>query len=109
MTPSEARFVWVFCFFDLPVGTKPQRKAATRFRKHLLDDGFLMLQFSVYARLARGEDAITKHIDRMLLALPKEGSVRVLQVTDTQYGRMKIMLGKASETETQAPKQLVLL
>ena len=40
--------MWLFCFFDLPVKTKAERKAATQFRKLLLGDGFNMLQLSVY-------------------------------------------------------------
>jgi CRISPR-associated protein Cas2 len=45
---EEVRFVWMFVFFDLPVGTKTDRRNATRFRKFLKDDGFMMLQWSVY-------------------------------------------------------------
>ena len=41
----------VAVFFDLPTNTKAERRAATQFRKFLLDDGFDMLQYSVYARL----------------------------------------------------------
>ena len=40
MKPEEVRYVWLFVFFDLPVGTKPERRAATRFRNFLKDDGF---------------------------------------------------------------------
>ena len=31
--------MWLFVFFDLPVGTKLERKKATRFRKDLEKDG----------------------------------------------------------------------
>ena len=94
MRSEDVRFVWLFVFFDLPVGTKPDRRWATRFRKFLKDDGFIMLQLSVYAR--------AKNL------LPK-GSVRSLQVTDRQYARMKLLLGEASFSEKKAPHQLVLL
>ena len=50
MRSEDVRFVWLFVFFDLPVGTKPDRRWATRFGKFLKDDGFMMLQLSVYAR-----------------------------------------------------------
>lgn len=43
---SMFQTMWVFVFFDLPTETKPQRKAAAKFRKRLLDDGFSMFQFS---------------------------------------------------------------
>ena len=46
MRTEEARFVWLMVLFDLPVGTKPERRDATRFRNFLKDDGYLMLQYS---------------------------------------------------------------
>jgi len=57
MPKAEARFVWLFVLFDLPVGTKLERRDATRFRNFLKDDGFMMLQYSVYARVCRGKMA----------------------------------------------------
>jgi len=106
---EEVRFVWMFVFFDLPVGTKTDRRHATRFRKFLKDDGFLMLQLSVYARVCRGEDAAEKHLQRVTKRLPPRGSVRTLQVTDKQYARMKLLLGEATFSEKKASDQLVLL
>ena len=109
MRAEEVRFVWVFVFFDLPVGTKPERRAATRFRNFLKDDGYMMLQFSVYARVCRGDEAVDKHLRRVVSNLPGRGSVRALQVTDRQYGRMKLLLGEAPKNERVAPMQMVLL
>jgi CRISPR-associated protein Cas2 len=106
---EEVRFVWLFVFFDLPVGTKAERRWATKFRNFLKDDGFLMLQFSVYARVCRGEDAAEKHAQRVMKNLPPKGSVRALQVTDKQYARMKFLLGEATFNEKKASQQLVLL
>jgi len=101
--------MWLLVFFDLPVSTKEQRRRATRFRNSLKTDGFMMLQFSVYARICRGQDAVDKHIRRVRSGLPKEGSVRTLQVTDKQYARMELMLGLARKTERFASVQMVLL
>ncbi len=101
--------MWLFVFFDLPVGTKAERRAATRFRNFLKDDGFLMLQLSVYARVCRGDEAVEKHEGRVKKNLPVRGSVRTLQVTDRQYGRMKLMLGESKNSEKLASNQLVLL
>jgi CRISPR-associated protein Cas2 len=109
MRSEEVRFVWLFVFFDLPVGTKAERRAATRFRSFLKDDGYMMLQYSVYARVCRGEDGSMKHIARVTRNLPAAGSVRALQVTDRQYGRMRLLLGEARPTERAGSLQLVLL
>ena len=109
MPETEVRFVWLFVFFDLPVGTKPERRAATRFRNFLKDDGYMMLQYSVYARVCRGEDGAVKHVTRVTRNLPGKGSVRALQVTDRQYGRMRMLLGQATPTESVGARQMVLL
>ncbi len=109
MNVEEVRILWMFVFFDLPVGTKGERRAATQFRNFLKDDGYMMLQWSVYARVCRGEEAAEKHVQRVTKSLPKKGSVRALQVTDKQYGRMRLLLGEATKNEKAAPLQMVLL
>ncbi|QCE33784.1 CRISPR-associated endonuclease Cas2 [Acetobacteraceae bacterium] len=101
--------MWLMIFFDLPVKSKLQRTSATRFRNALLNDGFIMIQFSVYARVCRGQEAVDKHLHRTRLAMPKAGSIRALQVTDKQYGRMELMLGLGKKIEKKATKQMVLL
>lgn len=109
MKTQEVRILWLFVFFDLPVGTKAQRRAATRFRNFLKDDGYMMLQYSVYARVCRGEDAVDKHMARICKQLPAKGSIRALQVTERQYARMRLLLGDAQKNEKIAPTQLLLL
>lgn len=101
--------MWLFVFFDLPVGTKDERRLAARFRNFLKDDGYMMLQWSVYARVCRGEEAVAKHIQRVTRNMPRKGSIRALQVTDRQYARMKLLVGEARPTERIAPQQMVLL
>lgn len=109
MTSGEVRYMWLFVFFDLPVGTKTERRNATRFRKFLKDDGFMMLQLSVYARVIRGEESVDKHLQRITKNLPPKGSVRTLSVTERQYARMKLLIGEPTKNEKVAPQQLVLL
>ncbi len=109
MRSEEARFVWLMIFFDLPVGTKSERRDATRFRNLLKDDGFLMLQYSVYARVCRAEEAAEKHVRRVVSQLPSSGNVRALQVTDRQFGRMRVLIGEAAKSERLGASQMVLL
>ena len=47
-----SKFMRLIVFFDLPVGTKEERREATRFRNDLIKNGYYMVQFSVYARLS---------------------------------------------------------
>jgi CRISPR-associated protein Cas2 len=108
MLISGYRAMWLLVMFDLPVKTKPQRKAATGFRKNLLRDGFWMLQFSVYARPCPSEENAEVHHSRVKRWIPNEGSVRILSITDAQFGRMKCFLGPIPIPTEGMPRQLTL-
>ncbi len=89
-------------FFDLPVTTKEERKIATSFRKFLLDNGYYMLQFSVYSRLCNSVDNVETHYKRLASMAPKGGSIRCMIVTEKQYASMKILSGKKKAKEKPA-------
>lgn len=76
-------------FFDLPVKTKKQKRAASLFRKHLLKDGFFMMQFSVYVRISKNYALLEKHINRISKHTPNEGSVKTIIINKQQYDNMK--------------------
>ena len=78
-------------FFDIPVKTKRQRRIATCFRNFLIKDGYHMVQYSVYARVCNGIDAVNKHRSRLKTALPENGSVRLMVVTEKQYEAIEIL------------------
>ncbi len=96
-------------FFDLPVVKKEDRRAYTVFRRFLLNDGYDMLQFSVYGRILNGADAEQKHMQRLIQNLPPEGSVRVLTVTEKQFASMKLLVGLPLFQEKKVSAQQVLL
>lgn len=98
----------ILVMFDLPVLTKPDRRTASLFRHFLLNDGYHMLQFSVYGRICKGEDTVEKHLRRLNAALPPKGSVRVLQITEQQYTRMQLLIGKPQKEEELGAEQLLL-
>ncbi len=79
-------------FFDLPVKTAANHRAATRFRQFLLNDGYHMIQYSVYVRVCNGMDAVEKHRMRLRANLPDNGAVRMLLITEKQYEAIEIWL-----------------
>lgn len=97
----------ILVFFDLPVGTKEERKAATRFRKFLLKDGYHMVQWSVYVRVCNGSDAVYKHEIRLRENLPDRGSIRMLSITEKQYESMRVLLGDSTYDDTDDPPNLI--
>lgn len=86
-------------FFDLPVTDKAQRREAARFRNFLLKDGYHMIQYSIYARVCNGIDAVNKHRLRLKNNLPDNGSVRLLVITEKQYEKIEILLGKLTQAD----------
>lgn len=103
------RYMRILVFFDLPVTTTAKRKVYSRFRKFLLNDGYDMIQFSVYSRICKGLDGVDKHMNRLETAIPEEGSVRSMIVTEKQYNDMKILLGDPTPQENSLQDSLFTL
>jgi len=101
---NQYRTMWILVFFDLPTETKMERKAASKFRKSLLNDGFNMFQFSIYLRFCASRENAEVHIKRVKSLLPKKGKVGILHVTDRQFGMMELFHG-IKEVEKETPSQ----
>lgn len=99
----------ILVFFDLPTLTKADKRAYTLFRRFLLQDGYDMLQWSVYSRIVNGEDAVKKHQKKLIAHLPKKGSVRCMKVSEKQYASMEILVGTLTVQEEKVSLQQVLL
>lgn len=100
--------MWLFCLFDLPTNTKSQRKRASDFRKSLIEDGFEMMQFSVYYRHCASMEDCEKHIVRIRKIIPYEGKVSILKFTDKQFGDIETYLGKTVEKNKKKVTQFEL-
>jgi CRISPR-associated protein Cas2 len=81
--------MWSFVLFDLPVGTKKERKAATEFRLTLLDLGFEMSQYSVYLKFCSGKEQAEALAHQVEVAMPSSGKVHLIRITDKQYENIR--------------------
>ncbi|WP_340073988.1 CRISPR-associated endonuclease Cas2 [Leptobacterium sp. I13] len=102
------RIMWVLVLFDLPTDTKAERKAASLFRKRLIDDGFTMFQFSIYMRHCPSRENSAVHIKRVKRMLPKYGKVCIFEITDRQFGMMEIFHGREEISMPPPSQQLEL-
>lgn len=109
MANATRRYMRLIVFFDLPTVTKAEKRAYTLFRRFLLQDGYDMIQWSVYARMVNGFDDADKHLKRLSTNLPKQGSVRCLQVSEKQFAAMKLLVGQMSFQEKTVNAQQILL
>lgn len=103
------RFMRILVFFDLPVQTKEDRRHYARFRKYLIQSGFIMLQESVYCKLALNQSAARIATDQVREHKPPDGIVQVLQVTEKQFSKMEYMLGEYRSDIIDSDERLVIL
>lgn len=89
----------MICMFDLPVETDEEKRAYRSFRKDLLREGFIMIQYSVYVRTCPSREYCNRLEKRIRKIIPKKGNIRLLVVTEKQYEDMKLLVGSKNETE----------
>jgi CRISPR-associated protein Cas2 len=100
--------MWLLVMFDLPVGNKAERRAATKFREWLLGEGYEMSQFSVYMRFCVGKEQVDRRMREVAGARPEKGSIHVLSVTDRQFESMAVFRGRVRSHGRKTPDQLEL-
>lgn len=100
----------LFVLFDMPIEKEAQRKEYVRFRKFILQDGFVMLQYSVYTRFCINDTDASKHIKRVVGFKPKYGNIRILKVTENQFNNMIMVAGEKNEQELlETDEQLLII
>ena len=101
--------MWVIVLFDLPTDNKKARQDYSDFRKFLLEKGFRMMQFSVYMRHCASEEHAMTHMDRVKNRLPPHGEVRLMKITDKQFGKIEVFYGKKRRDAEEAAPQIAFL
>ena len=100
--------MWLLVMFDLPVGTKAERRAATRFRQWLLDQGYEMSQFSIYMRFCAAKEQVDRRVRDIARNRPIGGQIHVLSVTDKQFSDMVVFRADERRKNRSPPEQLSL-
>ncbi|ARD07194.1 CRISPR-associated endonuclease Cas2 [Lactobacillus amylolyticus] len=95
--------------FDLPMETATERKEYRQFRRKLINEGFLMIQFSVYERVCVTRKTATFLENRVRKFLPSGGVVQSLMVTEKQYNDMHFLVGKPVEDVRNTSDRTVIL
>lgn len=80
-------------FFDLPTETGKDRREYARFHKFLVKNGFVMMQRSVYSKLAINQSAADAAAEAVKRNRPPSGVIQTLIITEKQYSKMEFLLG----------------
>ncbi len=103
------RFMRVIVFFDLPVETSAERRAYSKFRKFLIKSGFIMVQNSVYSKLALNMTVSESIMKKVREASPDKGIIQMLAITEKQYSKMEYVLGEKQSMVIDSDERLVIL
>ena len=95
--------------FDMPTETVDERKAYRKFRKFLINEGFIMHQFSVYSKLLLNNSASNAMLDRLKANNPKKGNMTLLTVTEKQFARMIYLNGQRDDSIGNTDSRIVFL
>lgn len=110
MNDVSYKIMRLMVLFDMPVQTDDQKREYRHFRDFIMDDGFNMLQYSIYVRYCTNDSDATKHIERITKKKPKYGNVRIIKVTENQFASMIMIQGEKDEQEQiVSPEQLLFL
>ena len=99
----------VVVFFDLPTVTTADRKEYTKFRKHLIKNGFIMMQESVYSKLALNMTAAESVMQSVRFMKPLKGLVQMLVITEKQYARMEYIVGENESNIIDTDERTIFL
>ena len=103
------RFMRILVFFDLPTITLSDKREYRLFRKFLIRSGFLMLQESVYSKLALNMTVGDAVIENIKKNKPKCGLVQMLIITEKQFSKMEYIVGVRSSTTIDNTERLIVL
>lgn len=103
------RIMRTIIFFDLPNVYTNDKKNYTKFRRFLINEGFIMMQESVYSKLMMNSQQIQLLIQRIKRNAPKKGIIQVLNVTENQYAQIEYIIGSNNTKILDNEERLVII
>lgn len=103
------RYMRILVFFDLPTTSLEDMKEYRKFRKYLIKKGFMMMQESVYCKLALNQTVSNSIVSSLRQNKPKNGLVQLLVITEKQYSKMEFICGDKTSNIIDSDERLVVL
>ena len=99
----------VIVLFDLPMLTTADRRQYTKFSKYLIKNGFLMMQESVYCKLAQNQAAADYIVTNIKKNKPATGTVQIMKITEKQYSRIETIVGHVNSEVINSDERLLII
>lgn len=85
----------VLVMFDLPVDTPKDRKNYRLFRMYLVKSGFIMMQESIYCKLALNTMVANSIVEAVRKHKPPVGLVQMMIITERQFSKIEFIVGQS--------------
>lgn len=95
--------------FDLPTYSLQDMREYRRFRKFLIENGFIMMQESIYTKLLLNGASATLMSKQVRKVVPKDGLVQMLVVTEKQFAGMELLTGELNSIYENSDKRYIEL
>lgn len=96
-------------FFDLPTETPKERRTYNQFRKLLISEGFIMMQESVYTKLALNNSIVNSVKEKIYKNKPSKGIVQLLVITEKQFSNIECITGQNSSNVINGVERLLII
>lgn len=103
------RFMRTIIFFDLPNIYAKDKRNYQLFRKFLINEGFIMMQESVYSKIVLNSEQGKLLFDRIKRNAPKKGLIQSLTITENQYAKIEYIIGESTTKIINSEERLVIL
>lgn len=103
------RYMRILLFFDLPTDTAKDRKIYSNFRKMLINEGFIMMQESVYTKLALNNSVVNSLKEKINKNKPPKGLVQMLTITEKQFNSIEYIVGEKDSNVLDDTERMVIL
>ena len=96
----------IIVFFDLPSVTYVDQK---EYNKFLIKNGYIMMQESVYTKLALNNSIVISERDKLKKNKPSKGLVQLLVITEKQFARIEYVVGDKKTDVEDTESRLIIL
>lgn len=103
------RYMRLIVMFDLPTLNATDMRNYREFRKFLIKNGFMMMQESVYTKIALNQSMANLITNRVRENKPPKGLVQMFIITEKQFSRMEILVGEVSDEYITDDRRLIIL
>jgi CRISPR-associated protein Cas2 len=106
---EKIRYMRILLFFDLPTLTIEQRRDYRKFRKWLVSEGFIMIQESVYSKLAMNRNSAKLIIENVRRHKTEEGNIQILVISEKQYNKIELIVGNPQTDVFDTMEKVVII